>query len=126
MLTESSYLTAIYVYCGAAVLIALLLAFWMIRRWPNFGVTLMVLLSAALLLTPAYPQPGVETMAPALIVLGFEFLLNGPEAAQHALKPLTIACGLAFAIALVLRLTLLRPGKNKPAAEDQSPAVEAS
>ena len=42
---------------------------------------LLVLLSAALLLTPAFPQPGVDTMAPALIVAGFEFLLNGPEAA---------------------------------------------
>ncbi len=125
MLTESSYLTAIYIYCGAAVMVALLLAFWMIRRWPNFGVTLLVLLSAALLLTPAYPQPGVETMAPALIVLGFEFLLNGPEAAQHAIKPLSIACGLAFVIALILRLTLLRPRKKTPTDKDQAAAEAA-
>ena len=118
MLTESSYLTAIYAYCGAAVLIALLLAWWVGRRWANFWTILLVLLSAALLLTPAYPQPGVETMAPALIVAAFELLLNGPEAAQHALKPLTVACGLALVIAVLLRLTLLRPRKPAPTGDN--------
>lgn len=125
MLTESSYLTAIYTYCGAAILAALLLAWWLGRRWPNGWVALVVLLAAALLLTPAYPQPGVQTMAPALIVASFEFLQNGPEAAQHASKPLAIACALAVFLALLLRLTVLRPRKgSKPresATEDPSP-----
>ena len=94
MLTETSYLTAIYTYCGAAVLVCLLLAWWLWRRWRNIWVALAVTLSGALLLTPAYPQPGVETMAPALVVAGFELLLNGPEAARHAFKPLVVACGL--------------------------------
>ena len=111
MLTESSYLTAIYTYCGTAILAALLLAWWLGRRWPNGWTALIVLLGAALLLTPAFPQPGVETMAPALIVAGFEFLLNGPEAAQHAIKPLAIACGVAVGLALLLRVTVLRPRK---------------
>lgn len=109
MLTESSYLTAIYTYCGAAILAALLLAWWLGRRWRNGWTALLVLLAAALLLTPAFPQPGVDTMAPALIVATFEFLLNGPEAAEHAIKPLSIACGIAVGLALLLRLTLLRP-----------------
>jgi hypothetical protein len=124
VLTESSYLTAIYAYCGAAVLIALLLAWWVGRRWANFWTILLVLLSAALLLTPAYPQPGVETMAPALIVAAFELLLNGPEAAQHALKPLTVACGLALVLAVLLRLTLLRPRKPAPT-DDAGEGAEA-
>lgn len=115
MLTESSYLTAIYAYCGAAILAALLLAWWLGRRWPNGWTALLVLLAAALLLTPAYPQPGVETMAPALIVAGFELFLNGPEAAEHAIKPLSIACGLAVVLAILLRLTVLRRRGKPPA-----------
>ena len=126
MLTESSYLTAIYTYCGAAILATLLLAWWVGRRWPNGWTALLVLLSAALLLTPAFPQPGVETMAPALIVAGFEFLLNGPEAAQHAIKPLSIACGLAVVLALLLRLTVLRSRKSRPDASEAHNAEEAS
>ena len=35
MLSESSYLTAIYVYCGAAIMLLLCLAWWFGRRWPN-------------------------------------------------------------------------------------------
>lgn len=120
MLTESSYLTAIYAYSGAALLAVLFLAWWLGRRWPSGWVALLVLLAAALLLTPAFPQPGVDTMAPALIVATFEFLLHGPEAAQHAIKPLAIACGLAVVLAIALRLTLLRPRKTgaKPAQDD--------
>ena len=55
-----------------------------------------------------------EIIAIALVVAGFELLLNGPEAAQHALKPLAIACGLALVLALLLRLTLLRPAATPP------------
>jgi hypothetical protein len=125
VLTESSYLTAIYTYCGAAILAALLLAWWLGRRWRNGWTALLVLLASALLLTPAYPQPGAETMAPALIVASFEFLLNGPEAAQHAIKPLAIACGLAVGLALLLRATLLRPRKSA-AGVDRKPTEEDS
>ena len=124
MLTESSYLTAIYTYCGAAILVALLLAWWLGRRWPNGWTALIVLLSAALLLTPAFPQPGVETMAPALIVASFEFLLNGPEAAQHAVKPLSIACGLAVVLALLLQITILRPHKSAAQATENTTTEE--
>lgn len=122
MLTEASYHTAIYAYCGAALLFSLVLAWWLWRRWRNIWVALLVTLSAALLLTPSYPQPGVDTMAPALIVAGFELLLNGPEAAQHAFKPLAVACGLALALAVLLRLTVLKPraaGDDAQAAPEQ-------
>lgn len=125
MLTETSYLSAIYAYCGAAAMVCLVLAWWLWRRWRNIWVAAAVTLCAALLLTPAYPQPGVETMAPALIVAGFEFLLNGPQAAQHAVKPLAIACALALALAVLLRLTLLKPRKPGAAADDQPERQEA-
>jgi len=115
VLTEESYLTAIYAYCVAAALICVLLEWWLWRGWRNIWVALAVTLSAALLLTPAFPQPGVDTMAPALIVAGFELLLNGPEAAEHAFKPVAVACGLALVLAILLRLTLLKPRRPAPA-----------
>ncbi|KZX60193.1 hypothetical protein A3709_12925 [Halioglobus sp. HI00S01] len=125
MLTEESYMLAIYAYIGAAAMVALILAWWLLRRWPNFWTLLIVMLSAALLLTPAYPQPGVETMAPALIVAGFELLLNGPEAAQHAIKPLSIACAVALGAAVLLRLLVVRPRRSahtdEQGATDQEP-----
>lgn len=121
MLTESSYLTAIYIYCGAAIAVSLVLAWWLGRRLRSFWAVALLLLCAALLLTPAFPQPGVTTMAPALIVAGFELLLNGPEAAQHALKPLAIACGLALVLAVLLRTTVLRPAPTSP---DQAAAAQ--
>lgn len=108
MLTESSYLTAIYVYCGAALVFCMVLAWWLGRRLRHFWALALLLLSAALLITPAYPQPGVTTMAPALVVAAFELLLNGPEAARHAFKPLGVTCGAALLITVLLRLTVLR------------------
>ena len=124
MLSESSYLTAIYVYCGAAVMVVLCLAWWLGRRWPNGWVALLVLLAAALLLTPAYPQPGAETMAPATVVAGFQLATEGLESARHAIKPLGYSCGLAVILALLLRLTVLRrrPAADTPAAD--TPAAE--
>ncbi|MEM9257321.1 MAG: hypothetical protein AAGA91_17915 [Pseudomonadota bacterium] len=109
MLDESSYHLALYLYIGAAFLVVLCLA-WALgsRRYPGWT-ALVVLLSAALLLTPAYPKEGVQTMAPALIVAGFQFFTEGYSAAEHALRPLAMFCGGAVLLALLLRLTLLRP-----------------
>jgi hypothetical protein len=87
-----------------------------------WGIALL-LLAAALMLTPAYPQPGVTTMAPALIVAGFELFLNGPDAARHAIKPLGTACGLALLLAILLRVTVLRPAQ--PPVEENA-AAESS
>lgn len=123
MLTESSYLTAIYVYCGAAMAVCLVLAWWLGRRLRSFWGIALLLLTAALMLTPAYPQPGVTTMAPALIVAGFDLFLNGPDAARHAIKPLGTACGLALLLAILLRVTVLRPAR--PPVEENA-AAESS
>ena len=121
MLSESSYLTALYVYCGAAMMIVLCLAWWFGRRWPNGWVALLVLLSAALLLTPAYPRGGVDTLAPAFIVAGFQIATEGVESAQHALKPLAFACGFALILALLLKVVFLRQGKSQaPAATENT------
>ncbi|NND69255.1 MAG: hypothetical protein HKN19_16815 [Halioglobus sp.] len=108
MLTESSYLTAIYVYTGAALLALVYFAWCMRRRWRAGWLALVVLLGAALLLTPAYPREGVDTMAPALIVAGFALFTEGFAAAEHALRPLAFMSGLAVVLAIILRLTLFR------------------
>ena len=68
----------------------------------------MVLLVAALLLTPAYPREGVTTLAPALVVAAFQMLTEGPDAAEHALRPLAMMCGLALGLSALLGLTVFR------------------
>lgn len=125
MLSESSYLMAMYVYTGSAGLFLLFLIWWMRRQ--SAGLTaLVVLLCAALLLTPAYPKEGVTTLAPALVVAGFQMFIEGYEEAVHALRPLAFMCGLAVVLALLLRLTLFRrrtgppSGKPRAAAEAES------
>ncbi|CAA0118616.1 Uncharacterised protein [Halioglobus japonicus] len=108
MLDESSYLTAIYVYVGAASLMLLYLAWWLSRHWRPGWVALVVLLGAALLLTPAYPKAGVTTMAPALIVALFQIMTQDIESAKHALRPLIFMSGMAVVITLVLNMTIFR------------------
>lgn len=121
MLSESSYLTALYVYIGAACAILVLLAWSLRRRWRGGPAALLVLLAAVLLLTPAFPKAGVDTLAPALIVAGFQLFTDGYPAAEHALRPLAFMAALAVGIALLLRLTLLR----RPRVADTSPDKSA-
>ena len=116
MLSESSYLMAMYIYLGAASFMLLYLAWWLGRHWRAAWVAFTVLLCAALLLTPAYPKSGVETLAPALIVAAFQLLTEGYAAAEHALRPLAFMSAMAVAVALLLGLTVLRgrgPRKNR-------------
>jgi len=117
VLSESSYLTALYVYIGAALATMLLLGWWL-RRSPGLA-ALAVLLSGVLLLTPAYPRDGVETFAPALVVAAFQWVNGGREAAMHALKPLAALSVAAVVLALLLRLTLFR-GRRRAVDEDQA------
>lgn len=114
MLTESSYLTAIYTYVGAALAIVLCMAWWLRGHWHPGWIALLVLLGAALLLTPAYPKEGVETLAPALIVAAFSLLTEGFAAAEHALRPLGTLCAAAVGLALLLSLTLFRRRHRQP------------
>lgn len=113
MLSESSYMTAMYVYIGAALAIMLCLGWWLSRHWSPAIVALCVLLAGALLLTPAYPREGVETLAPALIVAAFQLLTEGVGGAMHALRPLAFVCGAAVFLALLLRLSIFRTSAKK-------------
>jgi hypothetical protein len=125
MLTDNAYLTAIYIYVGSAIVMLLYLAWWLSRHWRPGWVTLVVLLLAALLLTPAYPKPGVSTMAPALIVAAFQIATEGLEAAKHALRPLVFMSGLAVVFALLLSMTLFRRRRVRkpPPAKPTRPVV---
>jgi hypothetical protein len=101
MLTEGGYHGALLIYVAAACVALLLANLWLLK---GAGLYLRVLLSlpvAALLLTPAYTDPDGGTLAPALIVAAFSWLSIGPEAAQHALRPLLTFSVLALVLALV-------------------------
>jgi hypothetical protein len=113
VLSESSYMTALYIYIGAALATMLYLSWWLSRHWRAGTVALCVLLTGALLLTPAYPKDGIETLAPALIVATFQWLTEGLEGAMHALRPLAFTCLVAVVLALLLRLSIFRNSGKK-------------
>jgi Na+/melibiose symporter-like transporter len=108
VLNDSSYFTAICIYVGSAAILIMYIGWWLGRHWRAGWVTLVVLLLAALLLTPAYPKAGVDTMAPALIVAAFQYMTAGVEGARHALRPLAFMSGAAVVIALLLSITVFR------------------
>lgn len=122
MLTESSYHLAVYTYVGAATIMLCYLAWWLSRHWRPGLVVLVVLLLAALLLTPAFPKAGVDTMAPAIIVAAFQIFTHGVGAAQHALRPLVVVSGLAIAVALLLSVTIFRGRKPRKSVHAKSRA----
>ncbi len=125
MLTEASYHTAIYVYAGSALLALLLLVWWLRRSWSRGWRLFLLLAGAALLLTPAYPQPGVDTLAPALVVAGFQMFTDGVDSAMHALRPLGAMLALASVLTLLIRFTLFRGG-SKPSQEEPADASDSA
>ena len=124
MLTEESYLSAIYVYCGAAVIALLLLVWWLRKSWRPAWLVFGFLSGAALLLTPAFPESGTDTLAPAAIVAGFQLLTDGLESAEHALRPILFMLALAVALSLLLRFTLLRNRSGAPTSDSATKAAD--
>lgn len=108
MLTEASYLYAIYAYVGAALLALLCLGWWLSRRWRPGWVAVVVCVLGALFLTPAFPNEDAETLAPALIVAGFQFFVYGYEQARTALVALATFAGAGAVFGLLLWLLFLR------------------
>jgi hypothetical protein len=109
MLTEAGYLIAMLVYLLAGLAGVVLFARWLTGRsgWRVFW----VLTGAALLMTPALPRPGMDTLAPALVVAGFQLATEGLEASMHALRPLAAALIAAWVLAILTGLVLRRrPG----------------
>jgi hypothetical protein len=121
MLTDSGYQLALLAYAVAALVALPLAARWLLPR-AGIGLRLVIVLPlAALLLTPAYIQPGADTLAPALVVALFQFMGEGAAGAQHALRPL----GLLSAAALLLGMKF-EGTERYVATEDLSMAVNAA
>lgn len=106
MLTESSYLLALLVYVSAGLLLVALSGRWLLTRRASVLRAVVLGLALALLLTPALPRPGMDTFAPALIVAVFQWFTAGPEAAEHAVRPLAAGLGLGAVLGLCYGLTL--------------------
>lgn len=124
MMTTQAYLLAWMLYLLAAG--GLLVVAWRIsRRWRPDALRIAALaLAAAWLLTPALVEPGVprETLAPAWIVLAFEWWDGGYAQAQRVLYPLLVLAAAAVPAALAGHWAWLRRQARQatPAAE---PAV---
>ncbi|MEM1402414.1 MAG: hypothetical protein AAGG55_03710 [Pseudomonadota bacterium] len=113
MLTEGSYQGAIWVYVLSAIFALVLFNFWMLRE-RSWGLrTLLTLPLATLLLIPAYIEAGAETLAPALIVLAFQWLSAGQEAAEHALRPLLLFTAVALVPGVLWCLIALLFGRGR-------------
>ncbi len=106
MLTETGYQVAMTIYLVAGLITCLLGSLW-VARAPGWRLT-WFLTGTALLLTPAFPKPGMDTLAPAAVVAGFQLATAGVEQAMHALRPLAIALAGAWLMALVGSLILRR------------------
>lgn len=119
MLTDSAYLTALLVYSFSAAVAVLLGALWLLKGRSLAVKILIALPLLSLLLTPALIEPGADTFAPAVVVAAFQWFTQGQEAAAHALKPLALFSGLAFAVGLLLALVLIF--LNRGSAEEEAP-----
>lgn len=108
MLTEASYHYAIYAYVGAALLALLCLGWWLSYRWRPGWVAVVVCVLGALFLAPAFPSDSAETLAPALVVAGFQFFVYGYEEARSALVVLATFAGTGLVLALLLWVLFLR------------------
>ncbi|MGB1141263.1 MAG: hypothetical protein ACPG1A_10215 [Halioglobus sp.] len=115
MLTDASYQYAIYAYVGSALLALLCFGWWLSWRWRPGWVAVVVCVLAALLLTPAFPNENAETLAPALIVVGFQFFVYGYEEAESAIRALATFSGAALVFALLFWVIFLRGRTSRQA-----------
>ncbi|WOJ94252.1 hypothetical protein R0135_03570 [Congregibacter variabilis] len=120
MLTESAYLGALIVYALSAMFAVALMNFWLLRSWsPGFKVLLSLPL-LSLLLTPAFIQPEADTFAPAVVVVAFQWLSQGQEAATHALRPLLLFTSISAGLGVVLALILAWLGRRSSVQESEA------
>lgn len=104
MLTTDSYMIAWIIYALATVGALLLFNFWLRNSLSGVARFTLLLMLGAMALTPAHPESGVTTWAPAIFVTGFDLLTLGPESAMRSLRPLLVMVALALVVGLVLTL----------------------
>lgn len=120
MLTETAYLVALIMYALSALLAVALMNFWLLRSWPLGFKILLTLPVLALLLTPAFIQPEADTFAPAVVVVAFQWLSQGQEAAAHALRPLLLFTGISAGLGILSALVLAWFGRRSGALESEA------
>jgi hypothetical protein len=101
MLTPESYQTAWLVYGGATLAGLAYLYIWIGPRMGRGSRLALLLVLAALALTPAHPGEEITSWAPAIFVIGFEMLTNGVEAGARPLRSLVAAEAIVFGLCLV-------------------------
>ena len=104
MLTTDSYMIAWSIYALATVGGLFLLDLWLRKHLGRVARFTVLLTLAVMALTPAHPDTGVTTWAPAILVGGFELLTHGPASAIRALLPILMMVTLALVVGLVLTL----------------------
>ena len=104
MLTTDSYMTAWIIYALATAGALLVLNFWLHNSLSGIARFTLLLTLAVMALTPAHPEAGVTTWAPAIFVTGFDLLTLGPESAMRALRPILMMVALTLGVGLVLIL----------------------
>jgi hypothetical protein len=114
VLTPENYQLAWLIYLSAGACTLLYLRYIWRGSMPSMVLLLLVLSLAALLLTPARPESGADTYAPALVVAAFDLLTYGPEAVSRALRPIGFTLSVALALGAIIGLVqaLLRRRKS--------------
>lgn len=107
MLTTGSYIAAWLIYIAAAV--GLVITTPNVLRLPLSvrATQIFRVLLAGLLLTPMTPEPGAQTLAPAVVVGAFELMAGGGEQAVRSGLPLLVVLGVLAA--LLSFLFLIKP-----------------
>ena len=106
MLSHSAYIYAITFYLSSG-LVCLSIIFLLCRRYITKNLRLpFFLILLVIILTPAYPREGVDTMAPALVVLAFRAATLGLDSAHHAIRPLLY--GVSFVILSSILIASMR------------------
>jgi hypothetical protein len=98
MLSTESYYLAWAIYLLAALGFLLVVRSWLVHVLSPASVVTILLLLAAWMLTPALPEAGADTYAPAVVVAAFDLLTLGFEEFIRALKPLVLMTGLALVV----------------------------
>ena len=114
MLTEESYQLAWGIYLAAALGILLLLRHWMQAHISAGWLVTLLLLLAALMLTPAPAASDSESYAPAWLVATFDLLTHGSQSLMRAAEPLLAMLLLAIALGLVFKVLSSLFFRKKP------------